>query len=556
MGKYDIGASLTNECKLTVYDLAEEIADEFELFDVQSIEMQLGYSKSGLLYKLKKILNFDAKKIAKASKEEQFEMYKLLKVLYKFEKLIKLRIIDILAKPRMSNIDTYLVNSNEFDNSIDQLISILSREVDDSETRNDLIDRIDDQWQYLAQKQFDYVVSDIALSDPDSALKELKRINQKLDKTIYELKSESDAKPTEGVMKTFFNILLNHKKLCYLTDRISMESFLLPPQKPDDKFVALYKKYENQVIYVDKIHLLAQALKAKDNPKPITDLLVLLSYFEEIPESDYKHYNYAFDHCETVLNWLMKEKDGIDFSHEVPMSVLVSVIQEIVYVKKHSNEFKIKNDYLGYNPLGISLMSALKKKEANKVPSVLVDIWNRRVENRFCANYGVIDLISERNKAEIKTLIIRKHIFLHSDLNVLKKESDTLLHKVSVAHTNTSVAADKEALFRFMLRYKLELFDVFIEEFEFPEDSDNIYDMLRELLYAYGKDIDDKLEEIAQSVTHIIVNQDIYGGKASSKEGKCNFKINYPNGKNQNCYLYFYYESNEKVFSYKKYVIQ
>lgn len=46
MGKYDIGAKLTNECKLTVYDLASEIVNEFKLPDAKAVEMKLGYSKS------------------------------------------------------------------------------------------------------------------------------------------------------------------------------------------------------------------------------------------------------------------------------------------------------------------------------------------------------------------------------------------------------------------------------------------------------------------------------------------------------------------------------
>lgn len=187
---------------------------------------------------------------------------------------------------------------------------------------------------------------------------------------------------------------------------------------------------------------------------------------------------------------------------------------------------------------------------------MLVDIWNRRVENRFCANYGVIDLINEKNKAEIKTLIIRKHIFSHNNLLVLKKRNDALLHKVSVAHTNTSVAANIETLFRFKLSYKLRPLDIFIEHFEFPDNADNIYDMFREFLYAYGNDIDAKLDEIVQSVTHIIFNQELYECDDSYiKEKDCKFIINFPNGNNQTCSLFFSFDSEEKVFSYKKFII-
>ncbi len=571
MGKYDIGAELTNECKLTAYDLAEEIAEELGLSDTKAIEMKLGNGKSGLLKKLKDLLEFDAKEIAKDSEVELFKMYKLLKVLYLCEKdgapkkirvydtesEIKIRIIDILAKPRMSNIATYLVDGNKVENAIDQLISLIKVEVDDAADRTALIDKIDDRWQYIAQKQFDYVTSDMALSDPETTLKELKRINRKLDTIIDELNTESqtDAIPTEGVMNSFFNMLMNHKKLCYLTDRIRMKSFLSLPKKPDDKFVEIFRKYEEQPIIVDNIPELRQALKAKDNPEIMTDLLNLLCYFEEIPESDYKHYNYAFEHCRIVLQWLMKEK-GVDFSHVVPMSVFVSVIQEIVYVKKNTNDFKVKNDYFGFNPSGISLMSALKKTNATEVPSVLVDIWIRRIENRFCANYGAIDLISEKNKAEINTLIIRTHIFSHNNLFVLKKENDALLHRVAAAHTNTSVAADTEKTFRVVLCHNLGSLGEFVEHFELPDDSDNIYDMFRELLYAYGKDLDNELEELAISITHIIVNQKTYGqNDPDLKEMECKFTIILPDGVSQNCSLYFDYKSNAKTFFYHNFRI-
>lgn len=121
------------------------------------------------------------------------------------------------------------------------------------------------------------------------------------------------------------------------------------------------------MIYVDKIPILKKSLKAKDNPIIVSDLFNLISYFEGIQDNDYIHYDYAFDHCETVLHWLMKEKNGIDFSKEVPMSVLISIIQEIVYVKKNNDDFKVNNDYKGFNASEISLMSALKNKMTMKL---------------------------------------------------------------------------------------------------------------------------------------------------------------------------------------------
>ena len=69
------------------------------------------------------------------------------------------------------------------------------------------------------------------------------------------------------------------------------------------------------------------------------------------------------------------------------------------------------------------------------------------------------------------------------------------------------------------MSYKLGTLDVIVDHFEFPEESDTIYDMFRELLYVYGEDIDDKLEEIAKSVSHIIVNQELCEDDGSSYTG-------------------------------------
>ena len=156
MGKYDIRAKLTSDCKLTVYDLAKEIQNELDLLDAKSIEMQLGNTKSGLLKKLKDILKFDAKNIAKDSKEEQFKMYKLLKILYLIEKhgdfkkiraydttsKVKTPIINILAKPNLLNINTYYSKKTEFGKVFKELSYDIKSTIEDSVERETVFNTI------------------------------------------------------------------------------------------------------------------------------------------------------------------------------------------------------------------------------------------------------------------------------------------------------------------------------------------------------------------------------------------------------------------------------
>lgn len=240
MRKYDIKAEFPDKGNLSLYDLLTEIDKEYDLYNDINIyrDKFKNSDKSGIIDKLNNLLHFDIEAMANESHIATFEALKLLKELFVIEKYglpkkmwfkknIRIRITDILAKPRMSNITTYLSGKSVYNDVFKRLFEDIKYNVDDAEKRIYFVDKIDAQWQYIEQKQFDYVTSDMALSDPDSALTELKRINQKLDNIISDIESESEPIdiPTEGVMNTFFNMLLIHKKLCYLTDRISMETF-------------------------------------------------------------------------------------------------------------------------------------------------------------------------------------------------------------------------------------------------------------------------------------------------------------------------------------------
>ena len=194
MGKYDIYAEFPDEECLSLYDLLNELDREYKLYDDLLIyrDKFKNNDGSGIIDRLKSLLDFDIEAMAKEMDNSKFEELKLLKELFIIEKYgkpkknkrfmseegIRIRITNILAKPRMQNVSTYLSATNEYSSVFEELFDDIKCNVDDEEKRIDTIDRIDAQWQYIAQKQFDYVTSDMALSDTDSALKELVRMQQ------------------------------------------------------------------------------------------------------------------------------------------------------------------------------------------------------------------------------------------------------------------------------------------------------------------------------------------------------------------------------------------
>lgn len=338
MGKYDIDASLTSNCKLSLYDLIEEIDKEFYNNNIKSREAIVwklkNQQQSGLINKLLNQLHFDIETIAKKSDQAKFEMLKLLKELYIIEKIDirlskekelndkeirlsilgpgKIKIIDILSKPRMSNIKTYFSDGGQYGRVLDILFSDVESNVDDSYDRIKLIDDIiAPSWQFLAQKQFDYVFSDMALTYQDDSLNEIKRINNALEYIVEHLDFSYNhiTIPQEGVMNTFFNILLTHRQLCYDNDRIRLNDAIHVDIKPSEKYSALFRKYECKTLIVEKVKYLKKSLNTPYKSIEVTEVLNLISYFEDIPTEDHKHYNYAFENFTTVLDWIMKEKD-------------------------------------------------------------------------------------------------------------------------------------------------------------------------------------------------------------------------------------------------------
>lgn len=563
MGIFDIDAHLIDESELTLNNLSKEIYDESYIpFSCDEIMFKLKNRQgSGLINKLKKHLDFDIENMAEVSTSERFDALKLLKELFFIEKdglpkyikksnpnaNTKVRIINILAKPRLANIKSYYTNGSQSGEVFEQLFFNIKSNVPDADERIRIIEDIDSYWQYLAARQFNYVFSNIALADMESSLKELQRINRVLENVVNKLDIDerNHQMSSEGVMKTFFNILLTHQKLCYETDRIKAAEYVDIDMHPNAEYTELFRRNEFETLKTPEVSIFKNYVDRKNRPEEIKNVFNLISYCEEIPPEDYRHYKYAFDHVQTVLNMISKEK-GKDFSEEVYVALFVSVIQEIVCVKKNKEQLKPRNDFYGYNPDVKSLMTALINQE-DEVDSILVHIWIRRVETRFSINYGAHDLIAEKNKAELLTFRIKEFLYGYRNLDELKQANAYIAHMIGIAHTNTSDAAEGELLFQIMLVHLLDYHGIAINRFVLPDNPQNIYDMFRELLAAYDHDTNNSIMKLATEVADAI-----------EKNHACEtithtFIMYYGNGSCRECYLSFKYDKVEKMFFYEKF---
>ena len=453
MKKYDMNSSLTENLKLTVAELCDELNDEYmELLDKgilkdESISKE-GFkkifkhsNKYGLIDRLKYKLNFDIEKLSRKNRQNKFEMLQLLKSLYYIERFgviscsevtsdhKGLPIIDILVKPRLSNINTTYSYKSIYGDFFDRYINVLKPHIKDAEDRIVRIAKMEAVWRAVLEKQYDYVNSNNALCCHENAKEELDRMNGFLkDRILYKLsnvKSEHYANTnfSEDVLSTFFNIIQLNRTLCFAYDWIEINSSVSFDNVPTDKYCQLFLEFENRTCDRAFIAQVKKSFRKKTCYIEAAFIRDFITYFKPINDDDIKNYEYAFKHLETVLLWLEREKRGFDFSKKIPVVILATVIQEIVHQRKVKE--KITNDYVGYNNKSKTLMSALKRKD--DVDSVLIAAWITQLENRFSINFGAHELIEKKRELENHIFKIEQIIFSYNNLDDAEKVNEFIL---------------------------------------------------------------------------------------------------------------------------------
>lgn len=336
MGKYDLDSEYDEKETYTLYDLAKVITEELrtkirEVDKNQTTDTKLNYDElsasnkdcfsqddiynklahnshgTGMLDKLNKMLGFDIENAAKSSMREQFDMLRILKVLFCIEKDEKFKITDLLAKPRLNNIENNDPKKHKNSEIFNGLYERVKGVVDDADIRCRKINEADDFWNFITDQTFNHVLSDKAIHSPEDSKIELLRLKDLLQNKIYsKLKDIPPSKKHhhEGGMKTFFNILACHRYLCLENAKITLNLNTETGISPDSEYVKNFIKLEQHPrIPFEKLQSLSLRLDNKNDEKEWDEFMDLLSYSVKIQDEEINDYHYTVKYAPTVIKW-------------------------------------------------------------------------------------------------------------------------------------------------------------------------------------------------------------------------------------------------------------
>lgn len=524
MGRFDIDKKYSKDCPVSWHSLYMDLVNEFEnthhgeFIDEDTIRDKFTNSDgSGLVDKLKSVLEFDINRIAGTDNAEIFDMFRVLKLLFYIEKNgdpktkvisdnYRVQITDILAKPRLSNIPSEYTPFSVYGEYFARLYANIKSAVPDAKEREVRLEEINAYWEYITDKVFDYVINDSALEHPEDALKELDRIHQFLkEKVLDKLKNHdviSLSKP-EKVLPAFFNLLACHRLLCNENDRIRLNYEICLTAPPDKDYIEIFKKYETCEAKWEFLHLIKERLKNKNEDPGAELALCLVAYGKNIDENDIKHYLYAADKAKIIASWIEKYK-GADFSNGISLDMLVIIMQELINNKKSGD--KVSNDYYGYNNKYRSLMTAIKNPQ--KADAVVLQAWIKKLENRTAINFGAFDLIQKKREIETTIYEIKSIIYSYRNLEDLEFVNSVICHFVARSITSRELAMDIGGRFAEKVIHNLN--DELKNRMKFymwPEGI-NVLDMFREFLID-RRDIEGCVaEEVARQINEFYERDD------------------------------------------------
>ena len=526
MGKYDINAKFNDDCKLTIADLCNDILNDVDTSEDKKLQGKetlrakfKNFDRSGILDKLKDNLDFDMESIAKNSKLERYNMFKILKLIYYIEKdgypkykqvqfnNVKIQITDILAKPRLSNINTEFSKTSIYGEIFDSLFYKIKSEITDADERCARLEKINLYWNYITAKIFDYVISDEALINQDSAMAELERINYFLkNKIIFKLQDNDNFKTLypEDVMRTFFNILACHRLLCYEYDKININYECIVNEHPSQNYVDFFKANDNCMVKWDILSEITKVLSEKDENNIAIKVLCRIPYDLDNFNLDIKHYKYAVSRAKIVASWVAKHRNT-DYSHGIHVNMLIVIMQEIIANKK--NCLKIANDYYGYKNKYKSMTNALNNPDT--ADSVVIQAWLTKLENRTAVNFGAYELLKKKREVENNIYEIKKIIYSYQNLDNLEFVNNILFHFVYRASISRELAKRKCKEFIDKIIEKLQSPAREKCRFQIFPDNLNVYDMFREFLFDKNNTENTVVKNVAEMINDFYKNDNI-----------------------------------------------
>lgn len=511
---FDMGSKFSDEYKLTIAALCKELEKEDEKRQGNDITGKVlseedyrkklkNPQKSGIVDKLLSHIDFDIEAIAEKSPQEKFAELRVLKLLYRVEKdsSSNIRFTDILQKPRLDNIPTEFSNKSKYGAVFSEIMSKVENEVPDAQERATKIGKINAYWEFLTDRIMEYVMSDKALSHPKEAMNELERIEKVLNEKVLARIRNAHLKVTsynDGVMETFYNILYCHRELCNEIDRININYKVVFEEAPSKEYCDKFVKNEELVLTNEAVPEIKAVLEGEnDGDAGIQLIIYLISYGKGI--EDYKKdYKFALKYYGVVVDW-MEKNTAVDNSHGIFLTEFVSIIQEIVAVKRNDERFS--NDYYGNKYTAKPLLSAIKKPV--EADAVAVQAWIKKIQNRMAINFGVCELIKKKRSIENIIYQIKSEIFRYQNIDDLDFVNAEIVHFAALPIISREYAINVSNEFAQMVAR--DFFNEVHLSIIMPSDGINILNMFREFtmdrtntMPLVAKDVAKQLKEFYQ----------------------------------------------------------
>ncbi|MBU3100701.1 MULTISPECIES: hypothetical protein [Clostridium] len=551
MSKYNMGQCEEMNCKLTITELCNEIAEE-------NIEMDASFNdtlrdkfsnhyKTGIIDKLESKLNFRINDF-----DEQYAKLKILKMFYYIEKNgvsvhnkkspieTRTRIIDILNKPRLDNINTDFSLVSQYGLIFGNMKAEVEKEVNECsvKSKKEKLESFNAYWEVILDKLFDYVFTDKALEKPEETMMELNRIENFLTERVLQKlpqASNMQLQHKERLNDTFYNMLLCHEMICNEADRLNINYQIHTEEDPSAEYVECFIKYENWTVKPELIPMIAELIDNGIENAAAEIVLMLIAGKKGLDDDECKNIKFALGYAEVLLEWLKKFKQP-DFSNGYYLSWFVSVVQEISVVKE--NDERLKNDYYGNKYTNKPLLSALKKPD--KAEAVFIKAWIKKVENRYAVNLGAYELIKKKRLAENVIYKIKQKIFSYQNLDDLETANHFIAHFVARSLISRELAMTVGNEFAYKVAERTGY-----ESFQLCENAVNVFDMFREFLVCTGT-----LERVADEVADMVLEFEEEQSTVIAKKMKYEFNLHLSSSYDKNFMLLFWVNRYTKIIEY------
>ncbi|MEE1125994.1 MAG: hypothetical protein U0L18_08715 [Acutalibacteraceae bacterium] len=187
--------------------------------------------------------------------------------------------------------------------------------------------------------------------------------------------------------------------------------------KYDSSYSSAFEKLEKRNFKTDNIAGIAEYIKAPKKREENEEMNFIITLIKNGLEGcEDKDIVYAIEHIKPVLKVIEVEKQE-DFSEEIDITLLISIIQEIIYV--HREKVKIEVDTVGYKTNKKS-MAKLLVQGYEEQPAILRIAWENRISNRVMINFNFADHIIEARKIENTIYKIKREVFSYINIEDIK----------------------------------------------------------------------------------------------------------------------------------------